>query len=88
MSPIADGLMLYYLKEIHIDKKWLNTPIGDIIIRHELKHAEFIEKIKKTDKKWLKLLIIWQNNLWDIWDCYWIALKKLNYLRSLTLRKR
>ena len=90
----CDGIILFWLKEIHINKKWKNTPLRKEILTHELTHLKFINKIKKIqkDKKMNKILqklmivcITLANNIFDEIDCNRLWLSKIKYER---LQKR
>jgi hypothetical protein len=79
MNLFCDGIVLYWKKEININKKWKNTSIGKKIINHELKHLELIEKIKKEQNPLKKAYIIIINNLFDYFDSYRLGILKTLY---------
>jgi predicted SprT family Zn-dependent metalloprotease len=87
-----DGILLYPIREIWINKKYKNTPIGKLILKHELKHLEFFKKIKKIqyyERNWLKRIIkvfywIQYNNLWDFYDSRRLEEKKRAWERRTT----
>jgi hypothetical protein len=88
LFPACKGICIFWLKEVHIHKKYENTPVGTILIHHELQHAKFIEKIlniRKNSKlsphsKVLKILTLTlENNIWDFFDCLKIELYELFY---------
>lgn len=78
-SLFCDGIVIYWLKEIHINKKWKNTTIAQKIINHELKHLYFIEKLKKEKNPLKKTLIFMANNIFDYFDCYKLMILKILY---------
>lgn len=97
----CDGIILVWIKEIHINKKWKNTLIANYILKHELTHYKFIKIMQKyykmfkieekmTPKNWEKLIkLTLLINFWiisnNIWD--FIDCLKLSLLKYLYLKK-
>jgi hypothetical protein len=68
MNGFLHGICLFWLDppEIHIAKKYQNTPLGASLLTHELKHLKFINLAIKHAK--LSVFIILYNDLWDYYD--------------------
>ena len=69
------GICLPWIHEIHIDAKYQNTPMGDMIIEHEMKHYILAWKRYNEKGKLRKMMLLLYNNLWDFYDIYRIELK-------------
>jgi hypothetical protein len=82
MDLVCKGIILFWSREIHIAKKYKNTPLANLILRHELTHYKFFKIIKKyyklfkiekrkTDRNWQKMLKL------TIFIQYWIFYNNL-----------
>ncbi len=65
---------LVWANEIHIEKKYQNSPHLDKIIAHEKRHKKYFEEYLSKTSQVAKFLTIMKNNIWDALSCY-----KLNY---------
>lgn len=81
-----DGIALWYLNEIHINKKWKGTKIGKFILKHELKHFKFIKEIEKSNFLSKRLLIM-KNNIWDHFQSWQLALMVLRFYLEKHLKR-
>lgn len=82
-SLVCDGICLYWLKEIHINKNWQNTPMAMYIVNHELKHAEFAENILLAHNQFRRFILIIKNNIWDYFSTWKLLFLKLKYSKDL-----
>ena len=69
------GMCFPWIHEIHIDAKYQNTPMGDMIIEHEMKHYRLAWKRFNEKGKLRKMMLLFYNNLWDTFDVVRIELK-------------
>lgn len=75
LSLVADGMCLYWIKEIHIDKEHEGKPQAEAMIQHERKHYYFVQKALQTKSELTKAFWILLNNVWDFFDCFKLACK-------------
>jgi len=75
LSLTAEGMCLYWIKEVHIDKEHEGKPQAEAMIQHERKHYYFIQKALHTKSELAKDFWILLNNAWDFLDCFRIACK-------------
>jgi hypothetical protein len=69
------GIALPWIYEIHIDAKYQNTPMGKMIIAHEMKHYHLAWRRFNEKGKLRKMMLLFYNNLWDTFDVIRIQLK-------------
>lgn len=62
------GICLWWLDEIHIDRKYENSQFLNVILEHENKHQKLTEKelaARYTLKRWWLMLY---EEMWEWWD--------------------
>jgi hypothetical protein len=74
LSFAAEGMCLYWIKEIHIDKSHEGKPEAASMIKHEKRHYWFFKKMQKA-RYGTQYLWTWANNLWDWLDCFRLAVR-------------
>ena len=85
LSLAAEGMCLYWIKEIHIDKQHEGKPWVEDIIRHERKHYYFIDKALHGHP-WVSTFWIILNNIWDFFDVLRICIKYPSFSPAGLLR--
>ena len=79
LSYTCEGLCLYWVKEIHIDKAHEGKPEAEDLIRHEKRHYQFFLRMLESQggfKGMCKQLFwLFANNIWDTLDCFRLALR-------------
>jgi len=75
------GICLPWIHEIHIDAKYQNTEMGNMIIEHEMKHYILAWKRFNEKRRLRKMMLLFYNNLWDTFDVFRIQFK--SWLREI-----
>ena len=72
---IGNAICLFWIDEIHVDESLKDHPLIDDIIQHEVKHYHIIKRMLNCNSEWKRSLLMFYNNIWDLYDCLRFYLK-------------